>query len=155
MALFSSDPEIPMPRAKLIHGSPDEIETAYYDALARADLEALMDLWAEEEEIVCVHPGAQRLVGHAEIRSVWEDILGNGGLHIRPRQLHATQNMMTAVHSVIEEIDHGDQQQPDVHVIATNVYLKTTLGWRMVMHHASVAPGAAPAEPISSGAMLH
>lgn len=144
-----------MPRAKLIHGSPDEIEAAYYDALARADLEALMDLWAEDEEIVCIHPGARRLVGHAEIRAVWEEILGDGGLQIRPRQLHATQNMMTAVHSVIEEIEHAEQQQTDVHVIATNVYLKTALGWRMVMHHASVAPGAAPVEPISSGAMLH
>lgn len=144
-----------MPRARLIHGSPDEIEAAYYDALARSDLDALMDLWAEDEEIVCIHPGAQRLVGHAEIRSVWEDILGNGGLHIRPRQLHATQNMMTAVHSVVEEINHGEPPQADVHVIATNVYMKTALGWRIVMHHASVAPGPAPAEVVSSGAMLH
>lgn len=144
-----------MPRNKLIHGSPDEIEAAYYDSLARADLDALMDLWADDEEIVCIHPGAQRLVGHADIRAVWEDILSNGGLHIRPRQLHATQNMMTAVHSVVEDIDHGGEPQPDVHVIATNVYLKTALGWRMVMHHASVAPGAAPVEPVISGAMLH
>ncbi|MBB5392373.1 MULTISPECIES: nuclear transport factor 2 family protein [unclassified Herbaspirillum] len=144
-----------MPRASMIHGSPDEIEAAYYDALARADLEALMALWAEDEEIVCIHPGSRRLVGHAEIRAAWEDILGNGGLHIRPRQLHATQNMMTAVHSVVEEINHGNDTQSEVHVIATNVYMKTALGWRMVMHHASVAPGAAPAEPITSGAMLH
>lgn len=144
-----------MPRAKLIHGSPDEIEAAYYDALARADLEALMNLWAEDEEIVCIHPGAQRLVGHAEIRSVWEDILSGGGLHITPRQLHATQNMMTAVHNVVEEINHGSDPAPEVHVIATNVYMKTALGWRMVMHHASVAPGQPPAEPISSTAMLH
>lgn len=144
-----------MPRNKLIHGSPDEIEAAYYDALARADLDALMDLWADDEEIVCIHPGAQRLVGHTDIRAVWEDILSNGGLHIRPRQLHATQNMMTAVHSVVEDIDHGGEPQPDVHVIATNVYLKTALGWRLVMHHASVAPGAAPVEPVISGAMLH
>ncbi len=143
-----------MPRTTLIHGSPDDIEAAYYDALARADLDALMALWAEDEEIVCIHPGAQRLVGHAEIRAVWEDILSSGGLHIRPRQLHATQNMMTSVHSIIEEIDHGNEQ-PDVHVIATNVYLKTAMGWRMVMHHASVAPGAAPVEAVVSGAMLH
>ncbi|MFX6803810.1 nuclear transport factor 2 family protein, partial [Acinetobacter baumannii] len=87
---------------------------------------------------VCIHPGAQRLVGHADIRAVWDDILSNGGLHIRPRQVHATQNMMTAVHSVVEDIDHGGDPQQDVHVIATNVYLKTALGWRMVMHHASV-----------------
>ena len=144
-----------MPRNKLIHGSPDEIEAAYYDALARADLDALMDLWADDEEIVCIHPGALRLVGHADIRAVWEDILSNGGLHIRPRQLHVSQNMMTSVHSVVEEIDHGGEGPPDVHVIATNVYLKTALGWRMVMHHASVAPGAAPAEAVVSTAMLH
>ncbi|EJM98242.1 nuclear transport factor 2 family protein [Herbaspirillum sp. YR522] len=145
-----------MPHAKLIHGSPDDIEAAFYDALARADLDGLMELWAEDEEIVCIHPGAQRLVGHAEIRSVWEDILSNGGLRIRARQLHATQNMMTSVHSVIEEIDHGAQHAtPDVHVVATNVYLKTTQGWRIVMHHASVAPGAAPVESAASGTMLH
>ncbi|MBG7619195.1 nuclear transport factor 2 family protein [Herbaspirillum sp. AP02] len=144
-----------MPRTKLIHGSPDEIEAAYYDALARADLEALMELWADDEEIVCIHPGAQRLVGHADIRAMWEDILSNGGLHIRPRQLHASQNMMTSVHSVVEEIDHGGEGPPDVHVIATNVYLKTALGWRMVMHHASVAPGPAPVEAVVSTAMLH
>ncbi|MFL9924356.1 nuclear transport factor 2 family protein [Herbaspirillum lusitanum] len=144
-----------MPSAKLIHGSPDEIEAAYYDALARADLEALMALWADDDEIVCIHPGAQRLIGHAEIRSVWEDILSNGGLHIQPRQLHTTHNLMTAIHSVIEEINHGAEQQNDVHVVATNIYLKTARGWRMVMHHASVAPGPAPSEALVSGAMLH
>lgn len=144
-----------MPRNKLIHGSPDEIEAAYYDALARADLEALMDLWADDEEIVCIHPGAPRLVGHAEIRAVWEDILSNGGLHIRPRQLHVTQNLMTSVHSVVEDIDQGGELQSDVHVIATNVYQKTAMGWRLVLHHASVAPGPAPAEAVVSGAMLH
>jgi hypothetical protein len=58
------------------------------------------------------------------------------------------------VHSVIEEIDHGNEL-PDVHVIATIVYLKTAMGWRIVMHHASVAPGAAPVEAVASGAMLH
>jgi len=144
-----------MPRAKLIHGTPDDIEVAYYDALARADLEALMSLWAEDEEIVCIHPGAQRLVGHAQIRSVWEEILANGGLHLRPRQLHTSQNMLTAVHSVIEEIHHAEQERPDVHVIVTNVFMKTALGWRMVIHHASVAPGSAPPETLSTGAMLH
>ncbi|WP_034295457.1 nuclear transport factor 2 family protein [Herbaspirillum sp. RV1423] len=143
-----------MSRAKLIQGSPDEIEAAYYDALARADLEALMALWADDEEIVCIHPGAPRLVGHAAIRSTWEDILARGGLHIQPRQLHAAHSITTAVHSVIEEIRHPDNAQPDVHVIATNIYMKTVQGWRIVVHHASVAPGPAPSEPIAE-TMLH
>jgi ketosteroid isomerase-like protein len=143
-----------MPRAKLIQGSPDEIEAAYYDALARADLEALMMLWADDEEIVCIHPGAPRLVGHAAIRATWEEILARGGLHILPRQLHASHTMTTAIHSVIEDIHHPDNAQADVHVIATNVYMKTAQGWRIVAHHASIAPGPAPSEPIAE-TMLH
>lgn len=143
-----------MSRAKLIQGSPDETEAAYYDALARADLEALMALWADDEEIICIHPGSTRLVGHMAIRNTWEEILARGGLHIQPRQLHTVHSITTAVHSVIEEIRHADFVQPDVHVIATNIYMKTTQGWRMVVHHASVAPGPAPMEPITD-TMLH
>jgi len=143
-----------MSRVKLLHGSPDEIEAAYYDALARADLEALMALWADDEEIVCVHPGAGRLIGHVAIRNTWEEILTRGGLHIQARQLHAAHTMSTAIHSVIEEIGSSQATLPEVHVIATNVYLKTTQGWRMVTHHASLAPGPAPAEPLSD-TMLH
>ena len=143
-----------MPRVKLIQGSPDEIEAAYYDALARADLEALMILWADDEEIVCVHPGAGRQVGHAAIRNTWKNILARGALHIQPRQLHATHTMGMAIHSLIEDVHRSNHVMSDVHVIATNVYIKTTQGWRLVTHHASVAPGPAPLEHIAD-IMLH
>ena len=143
-----------MPRVKLIQGSPDETEAAYYDALARADVEALMRLWADDEEIVCIHPGAARLVGHVAIRNTWEEILSRGGLQLQPRQLHATQSMTTAIHSVIEEVVRPDNVMSEIHIVATNIYLKTAQGWRMVMHHASAAPGPAPTEPIAE-TMLH
>ena len=52
----------------------EDTEHAFYDAIARADLESLMALWADDEEIVCVHPGAPRLHGHAAIRESWEMI---------------------------------------------------------------------------------
>ena len=94
-----------MSRAKLVAGSADDIESAFYDALARADIEALMALWAEEDEIVCIHPNAPRLVGYAAIRASWEAVFEQGGVHIRPRQLHAVRNPMSAVHSVLEEIN--------------------------------------------------
>ena len=143
-----------MPRAKLMQGSPDEIEAAYYEALAKADLSALMALWADDEEIVCIHPGAGRLIGHAAIRNAWEDILSRGGLHIQPRQLHVVHTMTTAVHSLVEEIRYPENLQADVHIVATNAYMKTVQGWRIVMHHASIAPGPAPSEPIAES-MLH
>ena len=51
---------------------------------AAADIDALMALWADDEEIVCIHPGAPRLVGHAAIRASLEAIFERGGVHIRP-----------------------------------------------------------------------
>jgi ketosteroid isomerase-like protein len=139
-----------MPRAKQIHGSPDDIESAYYDALGRADLNALMLLWADDEEIVCIHPGAPRLVGHDAIRASWESIFSHGGLHIQPQRLHATQNVMCAVHNLVENVHREGRVSVDVHVLATNVYLKTAHGWRMVVHHASVAEGSIPIEHIGA-----
>ena len=38
-------------------GSPDEVEAQFYEALQRGDIEQLMALWADDDEIVCVHPG--------------------------------------------------------------------------------------------------
>jgi ketosteroid isomerase-like protein len=61
---------------------------------------------------------------------------------------------MTSVHSVVEEIHRPDGDQQEVHIVATNVYVKTAMGWRIVVHHASVAPGQITSEPVPS-ALLH
>ncbi|WP_374586554.1 nuclear transport factor 2 family protein [Pseudoduganella sp.] len=127
------------------NGSAAEVEAAFYDALNRADLEALMALWADDEEIVCVHPGGARLIGHAAIRASWSAILEHGGLQIRPSQLHETHNLMSSVHTVIEGVTAASGEP--AHLIATNVYVKTPKGWRIVLHHVSVAPGAVPVDP--------
>lgn len=149
-----------MPKINRTYANADAIETAFYEAIARADLDALMALWADEDEIVCVHPGAPRLIGHAAIRASWEAIFaGGGGVHIVPRQMHAMQSTMTATHNLIEEIGNQDGMQADDagqqqrHLVATNVYLKTPAGWRIIVHHASVAPGPAPADPASSSTL--
>ena len=41
-----------------------DAEAAFYEAFETGDLEAMMNVWAEDEEIVCVHPGEARLVGY-------------------------------------------------------------------------------------------
>ena len=58
-------------------------EHAFYDALERADLSMLLQVWAEDEDIICVHPGGLRLVGHHAVKESWQEILSNGGLPIR------------------------------------------------------------------------
>jgi ketosteroid isomerase-like protein len=143
-----------MPKLSKILESADETEAAFYDAISRADVEGVMSLWAEDEEVVCIHPGAPRLVGHASIRASWESIFEQGGVHIRPVQAHVTQNMTTSVHNIIEEVHRTVSRQQDIHILATNVYMKTPHGWRIVSHHASVVPGEAPPD-IPIAALLH
>ncbi|MDP9108150.1 MAG: nuclear transport factor 2 family protein [Pseudomonadota bacterium] len=153
-----------MPRKKQLAGTPDDTEAAFYDALARADLEALMALWADDDEIVCIHPGAPRLIGHAAIRASWQAIFEQGGVHIYPVQLHVMQNLMAATHSVQEQMrpgiggegsaPAGTDAAPELHILATNVYVKTPLGWRIAVHHASIAPGK-PAIENKGSATLH
>ena len=142
-----------MKKVKQLNGSAVEVEAAFYEALNRADVEALMALWAEDEEIVCVHPGGPRLHGHVAIQQSWEAILERGGLQIRPSQLHETNNLMASVHTVIEGVTATGTAEP-AHLVATNVYMKTPRGWRMVLHHVSVAPGPVPAGH-HAGSSLH
>jgi ketosteroid isomerase-like protein len=134
--------------------TPEEIEAAFYNAIRRGDIDAVMSLWADEEEIVCIHPGAPRLIGHGPIRASWEQIFEQGGVDIRPVQIHVTQNMMTSVHNIIEEVHRTSSRPKDIHILATNVYVKTPVGWRIVTHHSSVVPGEAPVDlPVS--VLLH
>ncbi|MCX7218397.1 MAG: SgcJ/EcaC family oxidoreductase [Burkholderiales bacterium] len=143
-----------MAAKKQFNGSADELEAAFYDAISRADLEAFMELWAEDEEIVCIHPGAPRLIGHAAIRASWETIFERGSLQIHAIQLHAMHNMFTAVHSVIEEMPPKQGVAQDLHIVATNVYVKTPQGWRIATHHASISSGQAPLD-LFRASVLH
>lgn len=138
---------ITMPRARsraaALGGSSDETESAFYEALQRGDIDLLMSCWADDDDIVCIHPGGPRLLGAGAIRGAFEAMFSNGTVRARPAHVHRVLALSSAVHSVVERVE---VMLPDgVHqavVLATNVYLKTPEGWRMVAHHAS--PGAAP-----------
>jgi ketosteroid isomerase-like protein len=52
------------------------------------------------------------------------------------------QSLGVSIHSVLERVEVLTASGPaQAYVIATNVYLKTAQGWRLVAHHAS--PGTA------------
>jgi len=143
------------PSAALVGNTPDEVEAQFYEALHRADLELLMAVWADDDEIVCVHPGGGRVVGPAAIRASFEAIFANGAVPAMPEQVHRMQWMGGALHHLVERIEvpaEGGGTSQTAWVLATNVYVKTPQGWRMAAHHASPGslqelpgPGDAPA----------
>ena len=142
-------PTIPPPAAAL-HGSADDVEAQFYDALRRADIERLMAVWADDDEIVCVHPGGGRAIGAAAIRATFEAVFASGGVSVRPEQVHRLLQIGTALHHLVERIDiKTEQGAQSAWVLATNLYVKTALGWRLASHHAS--PGMPHEPPVLGG----
>lgn len=141
----------------LAGNTPDEVEAQFYEALQKGDLELMMAVWADDDEIVCVHPGGGSAVGMAAIRASFEAIFGNGVVPAQPEQVRRMQWLGGALHHLVERIEvpaneaEGSAEQT-AWVLATNVYVKTPVGWRMAAHHASPGslhelpgPGEAPA----------
>ena len=131
---------------KSTYPTPQDAEVAFYEALEAADAEAMMEVWAEDEEIVCIHPGGPRLSGFVDVRASWVEIFAGGRrLEVQVSHQVVLGGMMLAVHSVRENISVKGETRSSMPVAATNAYLRTGNGWRMILHHASPVPqGAAP-----------
>jgi ketosteroid isomerase-like protein len=143
------------PQAALL-ASPDDVEQQFYDALREADLDKLMAVWADDDEIICIHPGGPRLVGPAAVRAAFEAVFSNGAVHVQPDKVRRVLSLSAAVHSVVERVRLTTPEgERTGWVMATNVYLKTTHGWRMVAHHASPGTAQEPPELVEQPSVLH
>jgi ketosteroid isomerase-like protein len=134
-------------RTPPIYTTPTDAAMAFYQAFEAKDLDAMMATWAEDEDIVCVHPGGARHVGYDAVRQGWEQLFaGDARLAFRLEQVVVIETVGLAMQSVVEHITIGNDGKSRGTAVCTNVFLRTPYGWRMVMHHASPA-AAAPAEP--------
>lgn len=134
-------------RTRKLFPTPDDAEAAFYDAFERGDLAAMMVVWAEGEDVVCVHPSGPRLTGFDAVRESWMQIFAaNIKLAVRVTEARRLDGPSVAVRSVVESITVSGAQDPPQLVNATNVYVLTDAGWRIAMHHAS------PSEPASEAA---
>jgi ketosteroid isomerase-like protein len=146
----------PKAQTAALLAAPEDTEQQFYEALQQGDLERLMQVWCEEEEVSCVHPGGPRVVGLAAIRATFETLFAQGPVTVHPERVRRTQTAETAIHQVLERIQvAGPQGGQSAWVIATNVYLKTAMGWRLVVHHASPGTPHDIQEVVEEPATLH
>ena len=139
-----------------IFATAEAAEEAFYDAMQRGDLAAMMGLWADDDETVCVHPGGARLVGLRAIRESFETIFATGGMDIRPSQVRVVSGASVEVRTLVERIlvvEGGETRV--IECAATNVFVKAALGWRILLHHGGpgIARDSAPAP--SPDGVLH
>lgn len=138
-------------RTPPIFTTPGDAALAFYQAFEAKDIDAMMATWAEDEEIVCVHPGGTRLVGYEAVRAGWEQLFaGDDRLSFRLDRIVAIETVGLALQSAVEHVMVGSDGTPRGAAICTNVFLRTPVGWRMVMHHASPASAQPSTEPKAS-----
>lgn len=140
----------------MLFPTSQDAEAAFYEAFAKCDLDGMMAVWADDDDIYCVHPHRGRISGVAPIRESWRQIFASGQtLRFQLREQQYLHGMMLSVHSVYEQIAVAGETRTRDPMIATNIYLRTEQGWRMVAHHASPAPATAEIEPRRVAKTLH
>jgi uncharacterized protein (TIGR02246 family) len=139
---------------RIVFATSQDAEQAFYGAFQKADLDQMMAVWAEDEDVYCVHPSGPRLSGLDQVRESWRQLFAGGAtLRFQLRNLQSLRGTLLAVHSVYEHITIIGSARAPAAVIATNIYQNTEYGWRMIVHHASAVAGAPPPEP--APARLH
>lgn len=121
--------------------SPAEVEQSFYEALREADLNKLMQTWAEDEDIVCIHPNGERLVGSQAIQASWKEILAKGPLSIEAKIPVIFHHGMIVIHTILERHYFATSMgQKELLCHVTNIFQKNLGGWHLILHHASLAP---------------
>lgn len=139
-----------------IYVTSREAEAAFYHAFETGDINAMMRVWHDDDEIVCVHPHGKRLIGRAAIRESWVQIFSQDiklNFKISDQVYFNEKNL--AIHMVHENILVGDTTHFQPPVLATNLFLNTKQGWRLIAHHASASPEPDMKNTRSSPSLLH
>ncbi len=122
------------------YATPQAAEDAYYDAIDDHDIDALMAVWEESDEVLCLLPMMPAQRGKSAIRQVWSNLLQPGtDLDIEVIHLNWIETAEMAIH-LLEERVRVPQQNEAQPVYASNIYRKNGQGWYLLMHQNSPTP---------------
>ena len=147
--------------AKIVFDSSEDAELAFYGAFSQGNAEAMRQVWALEEDIICIHPSGPKLVGPDLVHRSWKLILiPNQIRDFELRNCKISGDNDFRIHTLEEKIKIANPTFQSSVVYATNIYRKFQKGWLMVLHHASVTAethlSSEIFEPISGkGPVIH
>ena len=131
----------PQPEPEIV----EEIKAAnqrFYDAFSDLDISAMDRIWENSDRAMCVHPGWSPLIGWEAVRMSWDRIFQNTSLMLFNigyinavvvgdcGWITCTENISSVLQGTASNFG----------ILATNIFVRTPEGWRMIAHHAS--PGA-------------
>ena len=125
------------------YSTPEDAQNAFYQAFEQADPNAMMQVWDESADVLCVHPMAQALHGRDAVAMSWHEIF-QGGADMRfTIETIERYTMQELVVFIVYEHIAISSGKPVAPMVATNIYRQCEDGWRMVMHQAGPAPSPA------------
>lgn len=123
--------------------TPMDAEAAFYEAFESKDVDAMMTVWDNSADVVCIHPMGPDLNGSDSVRDSWRMLFNDGpNLSFNVDTIQYMEDDEMAIHVVRQNITVNDDTHNMPVIIATNVYRKTGNGWQMVLHHSSPGPGS-------------
>jgi ketosteroid isomerase-like protein len=111
---------------------------AFYAAFAAGDISEVSRLWADDDDISCIHPGWPAIVGREAVLGSWRDILQNPN---RP------QIACAEPHAIID----GNNAR-----VLCNHFRRIDGAWRLVHHQSSpIAQMVTPANDDIPSRRIH
>jgi ketosteroid isomerase-like protein len=132
-------------------GAPAEVQEAnarFYRAFEALDLAEMDKVWAHGEHVTCIHPGWPLLRGWDAVRASWEAIFNSSGemrftlADVRV-EVAGDAAWVTCTENILSE---SRGRVSVTSLLATNVFQRSSEGWRMVHHHSSHVLGSPGAE---------
>ncbi|MBA2698304.1 MAG: nuclear transport factor 2 family protein [Nocardioidaceae bacterium] len=127
-----------------------DVNADFYAAFERADFDAMAAIWADDDAVVCVHPGASPIRGRRDVMRSWLALMA----HAQYIQFFLTDIEAAVVDDIAtvtcreNVLSAGADMPKDSFAggsaAATNVFRRTAGGWRLWVHHASPVLSVAP-----------
>ncbi|MBK8251828.1 MAG: nuclear transport factor 2 family protein [Polyangiaceae bacterium] len=103
---------------------------AFYEAFAKRDVATMENLWSERNDIACVHPGWDALLGRHKVLGSWRAILMSPEA---PEVVcaEAKAHVLGDVAFVV-----CNEVLPGGELCATNLFVREAGQWKLLHHHA-------------------
>ncbi|HEX6801947.1 MAG TPA: nuclear transport factor 2 family protein [Candidatus Binatia bacterium] len=116
-----------------------EANAGFYRAFESLKIEAMEQVWAKDADIQCGHPGWRILRGWGPVMESWKRIFENTpsmqftltDVKVEVRGELAWVTLYENLNSTIEG------QNYSAAILTTNMFQRTSEGWRMILHHGS------------------
>lgn len=130
----------------------DDVASAnrrFYDAFQSLSIDEMEKVWSHSNEVICIHPGWDLIVGWEATKESWATIFANTEeMRIKLSHLRISSSGEVAWVVCLENIATGDRGMTSRYgFLATNIFRREGGGWLMVHHQGSPVSNYVPPPP--------